>query len=516
VTAVAALVRLEIRVQARYRVFAVLAAVTAAMVGCLAVAALVSAGTARAVTPYVLLVDTATVGTVVAAALVLSGRGEGALPAQLTTPPGAAGLLLTRAGILLAVTLAAAVPVALPALLAGSRGPFVLAPLLAGVTLVAAPLMLLSCAVAARSQTLTGYLVAAPALLTPLLGVPLLAGIGLLNHPLVNVVPTVAAFDLMRAAVDPGVRPGVWPVAWSAAVTLATGLLAVRDAAARLRSGAPSPTRRDRERRMRPALRHPHRGGALSTVVAFARTDVRLVARDAVLAVVVASPMLLGAALRWGYPGFQQLLGSRYGVDLTPHRLLLASALVVLHVPFTFGMVGGLLVLDDRDDRVLTALRVSPLTVQRYLAYRVATVTVGSAAALAVAAPLSGLVPFTRSTSGPVIGALVLAALLAPVVTLTLTAFAGSRVEGVLVVKALGFPLYLPLVLGYLSGPLAVAATVSLGWSPSTWVAGAFEAAATSDDGAGPAAAVRMVVGVLVTAAVLASLARRSLTRLAG
>lgn len=50
-----------------------------------------------------------------------------------------------------------------------------------------------------------------------------------------------------------------------------------------------------------------------------------------------------------------------------------------------------MLVLDDIDDRTLLVLRVSPVTLPRYLAYRGGLVTVLAAVSLLVSVPLSGL-----------------------------------------------------------------------------------------------------------------------------
>jgi hypothetical protein len=62
----------------------------------------------------------------------------------------------------------------------------------------------------------------------------------------------------------------------------------------------------------------------------------------------------------------------------------------VLHVPLIIGMVGALLVLDDIDDRTVLVLRVSPVTVPRYLAYRVTSVAAVALLMLTVTVPVSG------------------------------------------------------------------------------------------------------------------------------
>ncbi|WP_327010659.1 hypothetical protein OHA72_27335 [Dactylosporangium sp. NBC_01737] len=97
---------------------------------------------------------------------------------------------------------------------------------------------------------------------------------------------------------------------------------------------------------------------------------------------------------------------------------------VAVHVPVSFGMTGALIVLDDLESGTLAVVRTSPLGMPRYVAYRLTAVTVLSAAGLAVAAPLSGLVPASAT------GALLLAVLLGPLMTVATLAVASSRVQG--------------------------------------------------------------------------------------
>ena len=95
----------------------------------------------------------------------------------------------------------------------------------------------------------------------------------------------------------------------------------------------------------------------------------------------------------------------------------------MLHVPLIIGMVGALLILDDIDDRTVLILRVSPVTVPRYLAYRGVAVAAAALLMLIVTVPVSGLAPDLPR----VLPALVLAAAQAPLITLATTAIAATR-----------------------------------------------------------------------------------------
>ena len=110
---------------------------------------------------------------------------------------------------------------------------------------------------------------------------------------------------------------------------------------------------------------------AAAVVRALGPIDARNVARDSMLRWLVGTPIAYALAFRWGVPVLRTWLGERYGFELTPYYPLLASFLVLI-TPALIGAVVGFLLLDHRDDRTLTALQVTPLTVEGYLAYRIA------------------------------------------------------------------------------------------------------------------------------------------------
>jgi fluoroquinolone transport system permease protein len=183
-----------------------------------------------------------------------------------------------------------------------------------------------------------------------------------------------------------------------------------------------------------------------------------------------------------------------HGLDLDPYRPVLALLAVVLHVPVIAGMMGALVVLDDLDDGVLQVIRVSPLGVRRYLAYRLGAVTGFAALGLAVAAPLSGVVPLEAA------GAVVLAVPVAPLFTLAVLAVARNRVQGLTVTKVIGLPVYAPITAWWLTGAAAWAFAVL----PPFWVVRSWT---------GPDPAL-LAAGTLCTALWLVALTRHVLRRL--
>jgi fluoroquinolone transport system permease protein len=509
-----ALLGLQARLQWRYAVVGVAAALTVAWTGLL----WWLPGSARPdAAAWLLLLDTAVLGTTVAGALVLLERGQGVLAALSTSPARLGELLAARVGTLAGLVLAAAVPVAL-------IGRLALPAALAAVGSTALLTMLLAIAVAARCRSVIAFMVALPLVLVPLLLPAVAYGIGL-RHPLLYAAPTTGAMQLLQ---------GGFPAGWGAiavtgwlAVAGAGAAVAAQDQLRRYAAAAPPPrpTRRAarssahtdasgsamtaRERweqprarcvsgcRAKRSERGPHLPASHGPVRAFVRSDLATAVRDPLLVLLALSPILLGLVIRFGYPSARDWLAQVHGFDLDPYRPVLLAVALLLHVPVSFGMLGALLVLDDVDDRALLAVRTSPLTLPRYLGYRATLVGVAALAGLVVAAPLSGLAPLHSWQLWP---ALLLAAMLAPVTALAALAVARNKVEGVAVLKLLALPLYAPLAGWWLTGP----AGWPLALLPSWWVVQALWTG-------WPYA----VAGAVLTAALLWLLARLALARLA-
>lgn len=411
---VLAAVRLEWTVEWRYRVPAVALGLTVVWTLVLLV---LPEPVARGAGPLILTVDTATFGAFFIAALVLFERGEGALAALTVSPLRFGQYLGAKVAVLTGLSVVSSVPIAL----AAGRGLAGLGSVVVGVASLSMVFLVVDFALVIRQRSLTGFLTVAPLALVPFIAAPLAHLTGVVDHPVLYVVPTTGAAEVLRSGLS------------HAAAVLALGYLALTIAAAvwfaRRRftldvADAERPA--GRRRRTRPWAR-----GLLPALVAI---DRRVSLRDALLVIVLAGPILLAVTLRLGYPQLAAYLAARFGVDLTPYEPILLASVVVLHVPLIIGMVGALLVLDDVDDRVVLVLRVSPVTLPRYLTYRVVAVAVVALLMLAVTVPVCGLAPDLPR----VLPALVLAALQAPLITLATTAVARNKVEGLAWLKILG------------------------------------------------------------------------------
>lgn len=176
---------------------------------------------------------------------------------------------------------------------------------------------------------------------------------------------------------------------------------------------------------------------------AFGTNDLRNVLRDSTLLTFVLAPLFGVAVLRLLVPVAATYLERRYGFDLTGYYPLLLS-LFLLGLPLGFGGLVGFMVLDERDDDTLTALRVTPASLTGYAGYRISTAIVLSLVYTLGCIPLTGLAPPEQLPN--LIPAALLAALFSPVVALLLISLANNKVEGLALSKAFGI---------FILGPLA-------------------------------------------------------------
>jgi fluoroquinolone transport system permease protein len=201
--------------------------------------------------------------------------------------------------------------------------------------------------------------------------------------------------------------------------------------------------------------------------------DLRNIGRDPMLVWIPLLPIFLASVYRFGIPPLTSWLLAEHRFDLVPYYPLLMS-LFLLIVPNVAGMMTGFLLLDERDERTLQALRVTPVPLESYLAYRIGVPTaVGVLLSLAVY-PLAGFVPVPLPD---LIAIATVAALGAPLVMLFLAGFAENKVAGFAMVKLLNGLFMIPMVAFFVPGWMQYLAGVI----PSFWAMKALWLAAEGD-----------------------------------
>ncbi|MCG8417482.1 MAG: hypothetical protein MJE77_06005 [Proteobacteria bacterium] len=100
------------------------------------------------------------------------------------------------------------------------------------------------------------------------------------------------------------------------------------------------------------------------------RADVKRVARDRFLLLIVTYLPLMALAFRWAIPALTEAVHDRF--DISPYYPLICVILVLI-LPFIMGCVLGLQLLEEKDERSLSAVAVTPFSFHRYFFYRAAT-----------------------------------------------------------------------------------------------------------------------------------------------
>lgn len=237
---------------------------------------------------------------------------------------------------------------------------------------------------------------------------------------------------------------------------------------------------------------------ALAAYRSLGAIDLRNVARDSMLRWVVILTPAFGLFFRFAVPPIAAALEERLSFDLTAYYTLLMSFLP-LAVAGMIGTVVGFLLLDQRDDQTMSALLVTPLSLGAYLRYRMIVLLVLCVVLSWITVPLAGL---TETTWLQLTVTSIVAAPLAPIYALFLGAFAGNKVQGFALAKAIGIVI-LPCIAAYfVTGPWQTA----FGVVPHYWSMKVFW---LFDAGAPEAALVHAAVGLGWQGVVLVLLVRR-------
>ena len=189
--------------------------------------------------------------------------------------------------------------------------------------------------------------------------------------------------------------------------------------------------------------------------------DAKSVARDSMLRWLIGTPLVFALVFRWGVPVLHATLAERYGFDLAPYYPLLTSFLVLM-VPTLLGAVVGFLLLDQRDDRTLTALQVTPLSVEGFLAYRIAVPMLVSIPVMMASIAIADLVTMGAPAA---FAASLQAAPAAPLYALFVAAFATNKVQGFALLKGVGVLTWPPVFAWFVTSPWQVA----IGIDPLYW-----------------------------------------------
>jgi fluoroquinolone transport system permease protein len=134
----------------------------------------------------------------------------------------------------------------------------------------------------------------------------------------------------------------------------------------------------------------------------------------------------------------------------------------VLMTPMVFGVVIGFLLLDERDDGTLTALQVTPIPLNSYLAYRIVVPMLLSIILMFIVYPITSL---GNLSFWPLLVTAIAAAPIAPLFAIAFASIAENKVQGFALMKASGVILMPPIFAFFIESKWELA----FGLLPTYW-----------------------------------------------
>ncbi|MCV7151397.1 ABC transporter permease [Mycolicibacterium pyrenivorans] len=202
---------------------------------------------------------------------------------------------------------------------------------------------------------------------------------------------------------------------------------------------------------------------------AFGRNDIRGTYRDPLLVMLVLAPVIWTVGTVVLVPPLTATLARRYDFDLVPYYPLVITALLLLTSIIIVGGLAAFLVLDEIDAGTLSALRVTPVSLTTFFAYRAATVVVITTVYVVATLSFSGIL---QPGLVPALIPIGMVAGLSSVVTLLLiVSVASNKIQGIAMVRLLGIVIAgLPCLPWFVDS----AWNLAFGVLPPYWAAKAF------------------------------------------
>ncbi len=117
----------------------------------------------------------------------------------------------------------------------------------------------------------------------------------------------------------------------------------------------------------------------------------------------------------------------------------------LIAIPMIYSFIVAFLILDERDEHLLTVLRVMPISRNSYLIYRMFFLSLFAFIVLLIFPPLSGLIDGTQFSYLAYIPVAILFALFTPFLALLVSSFATNKVQAFAIFKIGGTVFMLPI-----------------------------------------------------------------------
>lgn len=165
------------------------------------------------------------------------------------------------------------------------------------------------------------------------------------------------------------------------------------------------------------------------------KADFRSLFREPTLWAALLAPFLIVAVVLLGFPLLDSFVSNRWDTSISPY-FRVASLFFTLIIAMVYGIISSFLILDEKDESVLTFIKVTPFSLKGYLQYRLGFAYVSSFIATlfyVIAISVSGYISIAEA-----LFLLFVVPLEAIFMTLCVVAFSSNKVEGLAIAKVLG------------------------------------------------------------------------------
>lgn len=170
----------------------------------------------------------------------------------------------------------------------------------------------------------------------------------------------------------------------------------------------------------------------------FLSSEIKKWKRDPMMNFMALYPILFGIIGRYVLPSIADSSG--FSIERFADLILV---ILTLMTPYIYGALIAFSILDDRDDNILTSIRVTPLSVHQFLSFRLIVSFVLSFVACIYIMWFSNVGDLSFSS---MVAISFLVSLSAPATGLFINAVSGNKIEGFAVMKGAGIILVFPIV----------------------------------------------------------------------
>lgn len=183
----------------------------------------------------------------------------------------------------------------------------------------------------------------------------------------------------------------------------------------------------------------------MNRIYVMLKADFKNITRDLMLLFILISPLIIALVFNFLIPYTENVLKAELGFQLDEHFLFIMSFIIML-VPMLYGIIISFLIIEEKDENILSYLFVTPLSKVEYLVYRTTAAFIMSTLFNIFILYYLNLVEVRLIQLLPVI---LLAALNSILTVLIIVTFAKNKVEAFAFAKISGFLFLAPLI-GYL------------------------------------------------------------------